>query len=93
MKRSIAFSFSLSEEVSKSARIAVTKASPEGRVAPDSCSNKTAATAACDFVQNGHWLREDVNAAINSRNAGVNGAGSRRISWVKRAKCAVMSGL
>jgi hypothetical protein len=40
-----------------------------------------------DLVQNGQCLRAEVNAAINSRNQGLNGAGSRRISCVKRAKC------
>jgi len=70
-KRNRAFSCSESCEVSRSARTLATSS-----VLPRS----SAATAACDFVQNGHSLSEDVYAAMSSRIPGERGAGSRMIS-------------
>jgi hypothetical protein len=49
--RNSTFSLSLRPEESKSFRTPVTSSS---------LPNNSAATAACDFVQNGHWFWEEV---------------------------------
>ena len=76
-KRRSTFSALESGDVSTSARTLATSS-----LLP----SNSAATAACDFVQNGHWFRCDVYAAINSRKPGESGAASRIISCVKRSR-------
>jgi hypothetical protein len=81
--RSKAFSASESGADSKSSSTALTRSSVRN----------SAATAACDLIQNKHWFRADVNAAISSRKPGLSGEGPRITSCVKRPRWLVRSGL
>src|SRR5579862_864846 len=81
--RNSALCFSSSPDVSRS------RSTPH---TSSSSPSNSAATAACDFSQNGHALRADVYAAISSRIPAGNAPGPRMISGVNRARCVVALG-